>query len=152
MATPHQAIAGAADAREARSMTQPIEVRDMGIVHRAFRNAYDESARLLRAGPTPSPDRVAFLADHIDFALALLHGHHESEDALLYPALVERVPDQAATTQEVADEHKAVAVAPDDTTNTCKRWRTIPSAENGEALAASLDHLNAVLTPHLDDE
>ena len=61
-------------------MTPPIEVRDMRIVHLAFRKAYDETARLLRVGPMTSPNRVEFLADHVDFAIALLHAHHESED------------------------------------------------------------------------
>src|SRR3954467_12394780 len=133
-------------------MTDPIEVRDMRIVHLAFRNAYDEAARLLRAGPTPSPDRVEFFADHVDFAIALLHGHHESEDELLYPKLLERVPAQVATTQEVAKEHLAVGSALDDTSTACASWRGNPSAESCEALAASLDNLNSVLQPHLDDE
>jgi len=77
------------------SATQPIDVRDMAIVHRTFRKAYSEAAQLLRAAPTPSPGRVTFLADHIDFALAALHHHHEGEDELLYPKLIERVPEQA---------------------------------------------------------
>jgi hypothetical protein len=72
------------------SAAQPIDVRDMAIVHRTFRNVYEESAKLVRAAPTPSPGRVTFLADHIDFALAALHHHHEGEDALLYPKLIER--------------------------------------------------------------
>src|SRR4051812_8733964 len=131
-------------------MTDAIEVRDMRIVHLAFRNAYDEAARLLRAGPTPSPDRVEFLADHVDFAIALLHGHHESEDELLYPKLLDRVPAQVATTREVADEHLAVASVLDETSIACSSWRRNPSAETGEALAASLDNLNSVLQPHLD--
>jgi hypothetical protein len=62
----------------------------MAIVHRTFRNVYEESARLVRAAPTPSPERVTFLADHIDFALAALHHHHEDEDELLYPILIDR--------------------------------------------------------------
>jgi hemerythrin-like domain-containing protein len=133
-------------------MTQPIEVRDMRIVHLAFRSAYAEAARLVRAGPMPSPDRVQFLADHVDLGIALLHGHHESEDELLYPKLLERVPEQVTSTQEVAKEHLAVGSALDDTSTACASWRRNPSAETGEALAASLDNLNSVLQPHLDDE
>jgi hypothetical protein len=55
------------------SKSQPIDVRDMAIIHRAFRNVYQESARLVRAAPVPSPGRVTFLADHIDFGIAMLH-------------------------------------------------------------------------------
>jgi len=81
------------------SKEHPIDVRDMAIVHRLFRLAYDEAARLVRVGPTPSPGRVTFLADHIDLVLGGLHSHHQDEDELLYPKIIERVPDQAPVTE-----------------------------------------------------
>ena len=44
------------------SETEPIDVRDMKIVHETFRRAYDESAGLVRANPTPGrPSASAFL-------------------------------------------------------------------------------------------
>lgn len=134
------------------STAQPIDVRDMAIVHRTFRNAYDESARLVRAAPTPSPGRVTFLADHIDFGLAMLHVHHEGEDELLYPKLIRRVPEQAAVTQGVEHEHQLIQTALDAASAACTAWRQRPSAETGEALAAALDQLNSITQPHLDDE
>ena len=134
------------------SATQPIDVRDMRIVHETFRRAYDESARLVRANPTPSPERVTFLADHIDFGIGMLHHHHESEDELLYPLLVERAPDQAAMTKAVEHQHTEVTTAIDAVSAACDAWRRQPSSETGETLAQALDSLNATLQPHLDDE
>src|SRR5215475_5395818 len=134
------------------STTQPIDVRDMAIVHRTFRNVYEESARLVRAAPTPSPGRVTFLADHIDFGIAALHHHHEDEDELLYPKLIERVPEQASMTEQVEHAHLLIKTALEEASAACAAWRERPSAETGEALAAALDHLNAVVQPHLDDE
>lgn len=134
------------------SKSQPIDVRDMAIVHRTFRNVYEESARLVRAAPTPSPGRVTFLADHIDFAIKALHEHHEGEDELLYPKLIERVPEQAPMTEQVEHEHQLITTALDETSAACAAWRQRPSAETGEALAAALGHLNTVVQPHLDDE
>ena len=134
------------------SKSQPIDVRDMAIIHRTFRGAYEESARLVRAAPTPSPGRVTFLADHIDFAIKALHVHHDGEDEMLYPKLIERVPDQAPMTEQVEHEHLAIKTALDETSAACAAWRQRPSAETGEALAAALDHLNEVVQPHLDDE
>jgi hypothetical protein len=134
------------------SEAQPIDVREMAIVHRTFRNTYNESARLVRAAPAPSPGRVTFLADHIDFGIAMLHVHHEGEDELLYPKLIERVPEQAAMTEQVDHEHLLIKTALDEASAACAAWRGRPSAETGEALAASLDHLNSVVQPHLDDE
>ena len=134
------------------SKEHPIEVRDMAIVHRLFRQVYDEAARLVRAAPTPSPGRVTFLADHIDLVLGGLHSHHQDEDELLYPKLIERVPEQAPMTEQVEHEHQVIATALDAASAACATWRQRPSAETGEALAAALDHLNEVVQPHLDDE
>ena len=134
------------------SNSQPIDVRDMAIVHRTFRNVYEESARLVRAASAPSPGRVTFLADHIDFAIKALHEHHEGEDELLYPKLIERVPDQAPMTEQVEHEHLLITTALNEASAACAAWRERPSAETGEALAAALDHLNVVVQPHLDDE
>src|SRR6516164_7673885 len=134
------------------SKEHPIEVRDMAIVHRLFRQAYEEAARLVRVGPTPSPGRVTFLADHIDLVLGGLHSHHQDEDELLYPKLIERVPEQAPMTEQVEHEHQVIATALDAASAACMAWRQRPSAETGEALAAALDHLNEVVQPHLDDE
>ena len=134
------------------STAQPIDVRDMAIVHRTFRKAYDESAQLVRAAPAPSPGRVTFLADHIDFAITALHLHHQGEDELLYPTLIERVPEQAPMTEQVEHEHQLISTALDAASAACATWRQRPSAETGEALAAALDHLNTVVQPHLDDE
>ena len=132
--------------------SKPIDVRDMAIVHRLFRQAYDEAARLVRVGPTPSPGRVTFLADHIDLVLGGLHSHHQDEDELLYPKIIERVPDQAPVTEQVEHEHQVIATALDAAMAACATWRQRPSAETGEALAVALDHLNEVVQPHLDDE
>jgi hemerythrin-like domain-containing protein len=134
------------------SKEHPIEVRDMAIIHRLFRQAYDEAARLVRAAPTPSPGRVTFLADHIDLILGGLHSHHQDEDELLYPKLIERAPDQAPMTEQVEHEHQVIATALDAASAACATWRQHPSADTGEALAGALDRLNEVVQPHLDDE
>ncbi len=134
------------------SAQQPIDVRDMKIVHETFRNLFSESARLLRANPTPSAARVTFLADHVDFGTTMLHHHHASEDELLYPLLATRVPEQADMVEQVEHQHQEVTGTVDAVTSACGAWRASPTAENALALADRLDELNAVLQPHLDDE
>ena len=134
------------------SATQPIDVRDMAIVHRTFRNSFTESAQLVRANPSPSPARVAFLSDHVDFGLGMLHHHHESEDEYLYPLLVQRAPDRAGDTERTRHQHEEVGGAIDKATQACETWRSRPGGETGEALAAALDALNDALGPHLDEE
>ena len=134
------------------STTQPIDVRDMAIVHRTFREGYAEAAGLVRAAPAPSPERVTFLADHIDFVIGMLHTHHEGEDELLYPKLIERVPDQASMTEEVEHEHELIRKVLDAASAACAMWREQPSTDTGAGLAAALDELNSVAQRHLEDE
>lgn len=132
--------------------TAPIDVRDMKIVHETFRRAYEQTAELVRANPTPSAGRVTFLADHCDFGLTLLHNHHEGEDELLYPLLAERVPEQVEMIERIEAQHSDVTGAIEEATAACQAWRAAPSQQTGEELAACLENLNAVLQPHLDDE
>jgi hypothetical protein len=132
--------------------TSPIEVRDMAIIHQTFRRAYTEAAQLVRALPTPSPARVAFLADHIDFGLVMLHHHHEGEDEILYPLLEARSPEHAARTEEIDQQHVEVRGKIDEAQAACATWRAAPSLESAQALAGSLDSLNVALVSHLDNE
>lgn len=134
------------------SSTSPIEVRDMAIIHKTFRRAFEESAQLVRANPSPSASRVTFLSDHIDFGLKMLHHHHEGEDEILYPLLVERVPDHATRTEQIDHEHQEVKGAIDNARSACAKWRSAATSESAETLAASLDTLNSSLMPHLDNE
>jgi len=130
----------------------PIDVRDMAIVHRTFREGYTEAARLVRAAAEPSRARVEFLADHVDFSIKMLHIHHEGEDELLYPKLIERLPEQAPMTEDVEHEHQLIVTALDAAAAKCAAWRDTPSGDTATDLATSLDALNAELQRHLDDE
>jgi Hemerythrin HHE cation binding domain len=131
---------------------QPIDVRDMAIVHRTFRRAFTEGAALLRANPTPSPQRVAFLTNHAEFGLEMLHHHHDAEDEYLYPLLKERAPDQVEATENTRHQHEEVAEAIDAALAAIRAWRDDPSAATCEAAAAAFEALNESLQPHLDDE
>jgi Hemerythrin HHE cation binding domain len=131
---------------------QPIDVRDMAIVHRTFRRSFTEGAALVRANPTPSPQRVAFLTNHAEFGLKMLHHHHEAEDEYLYPLLKERVPDHEQATEHTRRQHDEVAGAIDAALAAIRAWRDEPSPATSEAAAASFEALNESLQPHLDDE
>jgi hypothetical protein len=124
----------------------------MAIVHQTFRGTFAESAELVRGAVGSTPDRATFLADHIDFTLGLLRAHHEGEDVLLWPKLLERVPGEAATVQRVADQHHDVEAALDRAAAANGAWRQRPGGEEQVELADSLDALSVVLGSHLDDE
>lgn len=134
------------------SAEAPINVRDMHIVHMTFRTAFDQSAELIRANPTPSQHRVEFLVDHIEFGIASLHHHHEAEDALMFPLLAERLPEHRALFDHMDSQHRDISAALDGVHAGCRAWRGDTTSANGLALADALDHLVTLLVPHLDEE
>jgi len=131
---------------------QPIDVREMAIVHRTFERVYDEAAQLVRSAKAPTSDRATFLADFIDFGVLMLHHHHEGEDEGLYPILIARVPEQAASTEGIEHEHQLVKDALDDVSKACALWRRDPTQENGASLADAIGRLRSVLGAHTKDE
>jgi len=130
----------------------PVDVREMRIVHETFRRMFDQAAGLVRANPTPSPGRVTFLADHIDFGLMMLHHHHENEDELMYPILVERAPEEREAIDRIEHQHREVSGAIDAVSSACSAWRSAPGPDTAEALASAMENVNGVLQPHLDEE
>jgi hypothetical protein len=73
----------------------------------------------------------------------MLHIHHEGEDELLYPKLIERVPERAPMTEEVEHEHEMIRTALDAAAARCTAWRQAPSSETATDLAAALDELSS---------
>ena len=135
------------------SMTVPLaDTSDMIQFHRVFREALGSAAPYVgsvAAGDTARADLVgAFYAN----VLALLKSHHEGEDELLFPKLVARVPDQAATIMRIAGQHEGVLVALRDAQGQLEGWRADPQVESGAQLAAALATLGAELALHLDEE
>jgi hypothetical protein len=61
-------------------------------------------------------------------------------------------PSPGRVTFPADHEHELIKTALDTASAACAAWRARPSAETGEALAASLNELNAVAQVHLDDE
>jgi hypothetical protein len=82
----------------------------------------------------------------------MLHIHHEGEDELLYPKLIERSPDRAPMLEDVEHEHEQIKAALDAAADRCSAWRQSPSTETADELAVALDKLSTDLEQHLDDE
>ncbi len=68
-------------------------------VHLGLRAEVANVERLLTTGDRPAATRRA------DLLATVLHHHHRAEDTVLFPALVERQPGAATTTQELDRQH-----------------------------------------------
>lgn len=134
-------------------MSLPLaDTSDMIGLHRVFRNALDNAPQYVGTAQDGDAERAEVVGSYYAHVLELLHHHHEGEDALLTPRLLERAPEHAELISRIASQHDSVLGALDAADSAIADWRANPSAEARDALVDSLATLNATLVPHLDEE
>lgn len=135
------------------AITIPLaDTSDMVQFHRVFREALAAAAPLVGSASADDPGRVDLVHGYYFNVLALLHGHHEGEDLLVWPKLIERAPDEAEMVRAVAGQHDAVLAVLEAAEARLVEWREDPSIDRGAALASALAVLGAELNAHLNDE
>jgi iron-sulfur cluster repair protein YtfE (RIC family) len=89
--------------------------RDMIVIHNMFRREFKAIPALVNEVPGGDGAQVAIVAGHVAWMVTFLHAHHEGEDLLVWPKLLERVPhetDPLIYTMET--QHAGLAQALDD--------------------------------------
>jgi hypothetical protein len=123
------------------------DVGEMYLVHTMFRREFGLLPDLIRGTDRNDTKRRALIGSHAQLVCQILHAHHEGEDLVLWPLLLERA--EAETTQIVAvmeQQHHAIAAAHDEAVHRFGGW--CRSGHGGEALATVLDDLVSILTAH----
>ena len=128
------------------------DTSDMIAVHQVFRDAFGDAPRLIGGAPTDDPARVGKVSGYYAEVLDLLELHHEGEDALIWPKLLERSPGDAETVTRIADQHHGVYDDLGASRSALAAWRAGPSGESAAALVAALADLDSHLAAHLDEE
>jgi hemerythrin-like domain-containing protein len=132
--------------------TELTDTSDMVNLHRVFRNAMDRGPTLIASAPDGDMHRAAVVASYYTNVLSLLRVHHESEDELIWPRLLERCPDNADGISRIAAQHGDVIESLAAARQASQNWSTSASRDDAITLQDALAVLNADLTPHLDDE
>jgi hemerythrin-like domain-containing protein len=127
--------------------------RDMIVVHTMFRKQFAAIPGLVCDVADGDRNQVAIVADHVAWMVEFLHAHHEGEDMLVWPRLVERCPTEVEPlifTMEA--QHHALAVALDALAARASEWRNTAAIEERDALAAAATELLVQIAEHLDLE
>jgi hypothetical protein len=128
------------------------DTSDMIGLHQVFRDALTAAPSLVGSAGADDAARADVVGSYYANVLELLHRHHEGEDELLTPRLLERAPGHADTISRIGAQHLGVLSAIDAVEHAIATWRAEPSAVNRDAAAAALAELDAKLIPHLDEE
>ncbi len=132
--------------------TGGLASREMPLIHAIFRTELRRLERMVGDVPPAAVERAGHVADHLTFLLDALHHHHEGEDELIWPILMERAGDDAPLVARMADEHAEIDRTVAAVRSAASAWATEPSRSNGSDLVRAIDRLRAVLTAHLDEE
>ena len=124
------------------------DITEMVVVHDVFRDTFSAAPTLVGGA---SDDRVEMLKNVYDNVIAFLVGHHEGEDELIYPLLLDRAPEKKELIQTVNAQHEEIHAVIDSTSAAVAAW-TASDAASQAAAAAALDGLGARLRIHLGDE
>jgi len=124
----------------------------MGIVHSALRRDLTRTSAALNAQTAPGDAQRTAIAAHLTWMMAFLHGHHEGEDAGLWPLVRSMDPSAGDLLDQMEHDHAQIAPEMAALSTATGRYSDDGSARSREGVLAALAALRAVLDPHLRRE
>lgn len=121
-------------------------------VHKVFRHALDDAGELVGSVAEGDTDRAGLIAGYYDEMLTLLTLHHDGEDVLVWPKLLERAPAQAELVRTAESQHRGIHEPLARARVALKAWEEAPDAPQGAGLVGALGELATGLVAHLDNE
>lgn len=129
------------------------DTRVMNTLHTFFRREHRLAGGLLRGVADGNTARAAVVRSHLEFLCRALHHHHTVEDRVLWPLLLERVPDELAPIVHLMEsQHERVDGLIEEIGTLLPRWTHDADAATAARLADLFDTLYVHLVEHLDAE
>jgi hemerythrin-like domain-containing protein len=128
------------------------DTRDMVLVHRVFRREFALLPLMVRGVAEGDTEAAARVCGHAREMTGALHHHHQNEDELLWPRLLQRTPVDARLVERMEAQHAAIAEILGRVDAVLPAWQRAAGARDGQALADDLAELHARLEEHLDEE
>jgi hemerythrin-like domain-containing protein len=128
------------------------DTTEMVFVHNCFRQLFRALPGLVLAVPDGDVARAAVVVDFLAELTTALHHHHEGEDELMWPLLLEQAPLDSALILTMEEQHERIAELYRRATDDAAGFVATAGIGDGAQLADTLTELNAALDEHLHDE
>jgi hemerythrin-like domain-containing protein len=129
------------------------DTRVMGVIHSIYRRELGLAGGVLRGVAPGDVARAAVVADHLQLVHDHLHHHHTAEDELLWPLLLERVPEELAPLVHLMEsQHATVETLLGEVAGLLPTWRRTAGPDERDRLAGLHDRLHLHLVEHMDAE
>jgi hemerythrin-like domain-containing protein len=124
------------------------DVRDMYMAHTMMRREFRLLPQLIRDVAPGDTRRAAVVSNHAEIICLVLHLHHEGEDIVLWPLLLERGgAETAAIVPTMEEQHHGIETALKRAQELLPVWKA--TAQKGEELAAAFEVLLDRLVEHM---
>jgi hemerythrin-like domain-containing protein len=134
------------------STTEVPDTHEMVIIHRVFRREFGLLPDLIDHVTVGDTERAALVGEHLTDVVFSLHHHHEGEDDLLWPPLLEQATLEAELIQRMEDQHAALSTALDQIDKLTPAWAATANQADREALATAVKEAAVILEQHMGEE
>ncbi|HET6191086.1 MAG TPA: hemerythrin domain-containing protein [Trebonia sp.] len=125
------------------------DTRDMYTVHTVFRREFALLPNLVRGAAAKGKERTEVIASHIRLVNEILYHHHEAEDLILWPALLQRAPREIDPVVHLLEgQHENLDTLISDVNAGLDAW-VAGGAADGEELATLLQRLAVSVYEHM---
>lgn len=132
---------------------QLIDTSVMPTLHTFFRRELRLAGGVIQGVAEGDRARAEVVCDHLDFLARSLHHHHTVEDELLWPKLLDRVPEELAPIVHLMEsQHERVDALIQEIGNVLPAFRATAEVASRDQLADLFDTLYVHLVEHLDAE
>lgn len=128
------------------------DTAEMVFVHNCFRKQFGNLPGLIREVDAGDRARAGVLVEFLGELTSALHHHHEGEDELMWPRLLERAPVDSALILRMEEQHERIAELYREADRSAASFAADPTPATREALAQVLTGLNDAMGEHLHDE
>ncbi len=128
------------------------DVAEMVFVHNCFRQQFGALPGLVRAVPDSDTIRAGVIVGFLEELTASLHHHHEAEDELMWPLLLEEAPMDSELILRMEEQHERIGELYQRASRDAVDFVATADAPCREELADTLTDLIGDLTEHLHDE
>lgn len=128
------------------------DMTEMYAIHDCLRHEFARLPLTVKAVPEGDAARAAVVGEHVILMTAMLHAHHEGEDALVWPLLEARSPEQAELVAAMAVQHEELLAFATQAQDQAVAWMAAPGILERSSLHTTLIHLEKALLHHLAHE
>jgi hemerythrin-like domain-containing protein len=131
--------------------TEP-DTHDMVVVHRVFRREFHLLPDLISRVAEGNTERAAVLAEHLTDLVSSLHHHHDGEDDLLWPLLLERATLHTDLVHRMESQHAALSASLEQVDKLAPAWAATASVADRDALTKAVRKASVILDEHMGEE